>query len=554
MKEEFFEGLNDLDKLKDRAGSGSEVSSPELTVLLEVSKALTSILDLSLLLRTLIDKVLAVTQSERGFLMLMDENGQLEYTVARDALNQDLSGEDFKISQSVVDMVLKKGKGIYSDDVTKDEKFHARSSILDLDLHTVMCVPLKIGPEASESSESFKPEIIGVIYVDSKAVTRSFKQADFSLLEAMASQAAVAIQNARLFTMATVDKKTGLFQHHYFQKRLEEECRRALRYQSSLALIMIDIDHFKKVNDVHGHQVGDKILHELGELIKNNVRTIDLPARYGGEEFVVILPQTEATMAFHVAERLRKIIVNNAFSDLKGPGHLTVSVGVASLHKDLIKSRTELIEAADQALYCSKKEGRNRTTVFKGNLKVKRESETPFDIRSLLVEDKELRTLYQISQVLNMIHDTTELLERIMDLAIETMGAERGFLVLKDHNSGELQVKVARNMARETIADVQEISQSVVKKVIDDGKPILARDARTEEGLRDKKSIILFNIISLLCVPLRSAEGILGAIYLDDRREIGRFDQPDLDFLIAFANLAAVALDSARYRDNLQEK
>jgi diguanylate cyclase (GGDEF)-like protein len=184
-----------------------------------------------------------------------------------------------------------------------------------------------------------------------------FEQDDMLILHALANQVAVAIENARLHEASITDGLTGLYHHNYFIKRLEEEIDRASRYQHSLTLAMLDIDHFKQVNDRHGHLAGDQVLEKFALVIKDNIRLSDIAGRYGGEEFGVILPYTSFEDGMIIGERFRK-----AVEQLDIPAiPITVSVGLAFWAggtRNCFAAR--LIEEADKALYTAKHNGRNR--------------------------------------------------------------------------------------------------------------------------------------------------------------------------------------------------
>lgn len=204
----------------------------------------------------------------------------------------------------------------------------------------------------------FKDNLIGLFTFGPKGDERPYIQSDIDILQTLGAQAAIAIENARLYTEAITDSLTGLYHHKYFMMRLREEMERAKRYQRGLSLLMLDIDYFKTINDVCGHLAGDKVLVGLANLIKGNGRNVDVVARYGGEEFAVILPDTNQEGAWTMAKRLRERAESTAFD---GNLKITVSIGVASLESPLKKIEPEdLVATADKALYQAKKNGRNR--------------------------------------------------------------------------------------------------------------------------------------------------------------------------------------------------
>jgi diguanylate cyclase (GGDEF)-like protein len=167
--------------------------------------------------------------------------------------------------------------------------------------------------------------------------------------------------NGRLKTLATIDPLTQLSNRRALGERLNYEFARASRYRSQVACLMLDVDHFKKVNDVHGHLVGDKVLVEVGAGIATTIRSTDLGGRYGGEEFMVIAPETPQQQALVLAERLRQGIVQR-IAHAPGLPPVTVSIGVSTSELKL-QSVEELVHRADQALYQAKQQGRDRVVL-----------------------------------------------------------------------------------------------------------------------------------------------------------------------------------------------
>lgn len=178
-----------------------------------------------------------------------------------------------------------------------------------------------------------------------------------------------ALVEKRLKEESIIDLKTQLFNHNYFEKRLQEELKLAGRYGHSISLLMLDLDDFKQYNDRCGHPAGDVVLMQIGKLLKKLVRDCDIPCRFGGEEFTLILPETNKKGAAIVAERIRSSVDSVTFNDgspnTKTP--MTVSVGTASYrpHKetDRCSEMELLIQEADKAMYKAKRAGKNRVTV-----------------------------------------------------------------------------------------------------------------------------------------------------------------------------------------------
>ena len=207
-----------------------------------------------------------------------------------------------------------------------------------------------------------KDKIMGVLNV-SKSIPGSFNDTDFELFVNLANQVAIAIDNARLYRYAVTDEMTKLYNHRYFQQRLDEELLRADRYEDHISLIILDVDHFKHFNDTYGHPEGDRVLKTVAKLIQKSIREIDIAARYGGEEFVVICPEKSGTGALVPAERIRKAIEGYDFRINGVHVPITVSLG-AACYPENATTKAELIKKSDTALYYSKENGRNRSTLY----------------------------------------------------------------------------------------------------------------------------------------------------------------------------------------------
>ncbi len=195
-----------------------------------------------------------------------------------------------------------------------------------------------------------------------------FNDSHAERLMAFANQAAIAIEKVQLIEqlnqLATTDPLTGISNRRNLFAQGERELERARRYQAPLAAVMLDIDHFKQINDAWGHAVGDQVLREVALVCTHSLRQTDIIGRYGGEEFAILLPQLTLTGACRAAERLRQAIANHTFTAGDGALHVTVSLGVAGLSAAELTIHN-LLDKADQALYHAKHHGRNRVSLHR---------------------------------------------------------------------------------------------------------------------------------------------------------------------------------------------
>jgi len=214
--------------------------------------------------------------------------------------------------------------------------------------------------------------------ISSVFAIHGIKEEDLARVEVLSAYLVLLIKKIKLYEtvreLAIVDELTQVFVRQHFLERLEEELRRSIRFKLPLTVLMLDIDHFKRYNDEFGHLVGDATLKEVSDLLKRNLRRVDLVGRYGGEEFIVAMPETLAANAAEVAERIRSSIARHDFQVYNVKTKVTVSQGITVFDGDLATQvagadakviAAELIRKADEAMYRAKEEGRNRVCLYK---------------------------------------------------------------------------------------------------------------------------------------------------------------------------------------------
>lgn len=251
--------------------------------------------------------------------------------------------------------VISRGTTLIIRDLEKDFRFRG----LETDCLKGKC--FYISPLLSSQGQ-----VAGLVRVEALDKD-SIDNEDQRLLESLMVLASLSAENAKLYRetqeLAITDGLTKLLLRRQLLERLEGELKRSAQTEVPLSFILLDIDHFKAVNDNYGHPTGDKVLREIAQLLKKRVRDVDLCGRYGGEEFAVLLPATDVKGAKLVAERIREGIRKELF-ELRGESKtITVSLGVASFPDDA-RTMEALIERADEALYRSKERGRDRVTAF----------------------------------------------------------------------------------------------------------------------------------------------------------------------------------------------
>ncbi len=216
----------------------------------------------------------------------------------------------------------------------------------------------------------------GYLFLDFTEPGRKLSAYEVRILDTLLRTASVIYQNLQLREQlkqlfiraeqdAITDYLTNLYNHRYFKQQLQREFYRDRRHNAPFALLMLDIDHFKRYNDTYGHQAGDMVLRKIGKILKENTRSSDVVARYGGEEFAIISPELNKKEGAILAEKLRRIVENTRFPGINHDGGepITISVGVAAFPEDA-DNPTDLIRKADEALYAAKRTGRNRVVIY----------------------------------------------------------------------------------------------------------------------------------------------------------------------------------------------
>jgi diguanylate cyclase (GGDEF)-like protein len=347
-----FEGV---DRRRGPGVSPIVPESNEVAVFHELGKALTSSLQLDQVLRTIMEKINEVLRPDTWSLLLMDvEKNELFFQIATGKGAEALKDLRIKVGQGLAGWVAQSGQPVVVTDTSNDSRFFSQvDAKTKMETRSVVAVPVR-----------FRDQCLGVIELINCIGPEGFSQRDLALLEALADYAAIAIENARhvqrIHELTITDDCTTLYNARHLNFMLDTEIYRSHRYAFEFSLIFIDLDHFKSINDTHGHLIGSKLLAEIGAAIKEKCRMIDMAFRYGGDEFVVLLPQTSKENALGVANRLHKLIRETVWLQESGiNANVTASVGVASYPTDS-RSKAELLHLADEAMYAVKNSTRDR--------------------------------------------------------------------------------------------------------------------------------------------------------------------------------------------------
>jgi len=333
----------------------------DLKQLLQISKSLNSVLEFDRLIEAILYIVMAQLKTFGAAIFTKKSFADNLFVLNRDHYGFDISRDvqySINVDHPLINFLDKSDSGHTPDEIRQN--IETDKIVQDLfSLKPSFFVPLKA-----------KNRMIGFLLLGEK-MERSHEFTDYekNIIENIASLAAIAINNSQLLEMSTTDIMTHLKLKHYFFTLLMErlDTINSSGSKDYLSILMLDIDFFKKVNDTYGHAAGDIVLEEVARIIKSCTRNVDTAARYGGEEFVVMLNNTTPSAAMTIAERIRKLVEDKVILYDGQNIEVTISIGVSSYNFDN-ESAKSIVERADNALYESKRNGRNRVTLSEKNL------------------------------------------------------------------------------------------------------------------------------------------------------------------------------------------
>jgi diguanylate cyclase (GGDEF)-like protein len=341
--------------------SAHEVDNKAIESILAITTAVSSTLEISDIFAIIVNRVAEAMDAIDCSIVLMEKDGEgasvLESFKELPTDNLQLDIEKYP----EIKRVLETRAPLCIVDIAKHPLMQdVKSSIKELSDISALIIPIV-----------FDDPSLGTIFLRVKRHGAAFGENEVNLCRLVAEASFFSLKNASLYEALRVEKDklkeisitdplTGIYNHNFFYKRLDEEFDRASRYGMPLSVVMMDIDNFKEINDTYGHIVGDRVLKKISELFKESVRKSDVIARYGGEEFAEILTYTQKNGAAEEAERLRKLVSELTFDGVEAELKVTLSLGVAEYNEDKIKNSGELVDRADRALYKAKNEGKNR--------------------------------------------------------------------------------------------------------------------------------------------------------------------------------------------------
>jgi diguanylate cyclase (GGDEF)-like protein len=333
--------------------SKNKWDQPRYQELIDLHKAI-SLLSLEQISSVLIDRLPSVFSIDYFTLFLYDQDKRKLNLMCHNHPEIESSFSISLSSSPIMEAAVLRGQYIREQDFSTSSYYRGADNPLFKKGYFVS-IPLMI-----------EKEVVGVLNIND-VDQDSFNVGDLGFILNLSELIAMSISNAVLYEqtkkLAVTDGLTGISNRPNMEQSLLSEFGRSMRYNSPLSVVLLDVDHFKHVNDSYGHQKGDEILVTFASVLKKFCRANDTAARYGGEEFLMILPQSNAQGAFKIAERVREEIMKMSFVGNDSKFSVTTSCGVAELNRDYMKNTDQLINVADNAMYEAKNSGRNKTII-----------------------------------------------------------------------------------------------------------------------------------------------------------------------------------------------
>jgi diguanylate cyclase (GGDEF)-like protein len=340
--------------VKSRDALDASRHNDEISTLIDIGKALTSHLSLDAVYQVVMEKISELLQPQAWSLLTVDEQTrELSFEIVVSSAVGQLQGTRLQPGEGIAGWVAENGTPLLVPDVNQDPRFARHiDERIGFVTRSIVCVPLIVNQQT-----------IGVIQLLNSADKGEFSPQDQQILAVIADFTAIAIENSRLMarihSLTITDPLTSLYNSEHFQTLCEYELERAKRLNTELSLIFLDLDHFKQVNDTHGHLTGSRVIRESGHLFQRVIRKMDYAARYGGDEFVFLLPSTSKNGALALAEKLLSSLRQTPFyADSGQPVQITGSLGIATYPTNAC-SLKDLVKQADEAMYRVKHSTRN---------------------------------------------------------------------------------------------------------------------------------------------------------------------------------------------------
>jgi diguanylate cyclase (GGDEF)-like protein len=471
---------------------------------------------LDLLLETVLNGILSITSFERGMVLLPDSSGQFRYLLGRDRKRRSIPKGKRYFSRTILNETLSKKNLV--NFVQCGDLLSMSKSLKQLRARCTVCLPM-IPPAYYQTSKG-EADIVkkmgdfipGVFYLDSRLTEPKINEEIQLLIQALSIHAAVALENIQLQQKATTDGLTGALNRTAFDRVLQQLHEQATTEELSFAVIFIDLDHFKRINDEYGHPIGDEVLREVSDRIRKVIHEADSFGRYGGEEFILALPGISAASALSRGEEIRNAICATTMT--RHQLQVTASLGMALYPEHASKNIETLVARADQALYSAKHNGRNRfvlwNTQFSKILDASSDNEEP----QYHNEEAQYHTVFanclELFDALRLKTPSQELLTWCFEKATEILGVQQ--VVLFTGTKAQEHIVVSKASFTESSTESLENDWQLAVATISQQAPLLGK-APQAPAVQEKSTAGDSEIpLSRFAFPLIVEERDFGAV------------------------------------------
>lgn len=414
------------------------------------------------------------------------------------------------------------------------------------DIKVAMCLPVFSGSDDenfkfNKERRDFNPKsknIIGYMYLESDRILNNFNEITLKKCVELSNLTALILDNYKLKISSSTDKLTGTLTRKFLEDAIIDNIEKSSDLNEPFSIIMFDLDHFKDINDIFGHQTGDEVLQKVCNIVLNNLRSTDLVGRYGGEEFIVILPRTNINKALLVGEKLKDSIEEAKILGERMP--VTVSMGIASYPKHA-QWKQDLIEKADQALYVAKENGRNKCQVWNSNFssKAKVTNKLSGIIYGNAVSD--YRSVLVISELIDLISKKIPVEQKIYNILgriIEITESQYGMLFITKNN--EVVKIYSRKIFEKDWTEAKFYNMNIVNSV-----------AKKQQGIYmiDWDEFADYDALtgtcdwhSIIAVPLINTGICKGVLYLSVSTKIKEFNFDNYNFVNTLGEIIAAII------------
>lgn len=454
------------------------------------------------------------TFAQKGYILMYDEDNNRYIPLV--SLN---GNYDWIPNENLLSLANRYEDGVLISNSFGDNTVDFYREFLPKGTRSLICVPiglqrpdmLYMGKDRRQNAYYSNQRNEGYIYLETEKVFNRFDKTRHKLVYSLVQIVYINIENYRLKILSTIDKLTGTSTRKHFEQEYKKIFNDAKMKGSNFAVLMMDIDDFKKVNDTYGHRKGDEVLNKIGKCLKDSIRNTDFVARYGGEEFIIILKDINEKNAKEIGEKIRKNIEKLQVSKIEEP--ITMSIGIAMFPKHS-QFKEELIEKADQALYNAKEKGKNKTVVWNADLfnTLHRADRLAGIISGNTNQDQ--RNVIAILDIIDLTTSDMPKEDKIFEFLgrlIETVDAETCTLIELDKNKN-IKGTYCRTRMKQEWAEKSFVNFDIVEKAINTKKGEFLIDWENVENI----DLVLNtpNWQSIIVFPMEFRGEIQGIIYM----------------------------------------